>query len=189
MDMEFFPELELGLLNGWILLCVWIAIQGLSVIVLPKDVRSRLFEFDRSSWSKNQRVSFASGKLFGLAFLTLAALTPIEPDTIEFIIGVGIYIIGVSGLFSTLRSFGNTPLDQPVTRGLYKYSRHPQLFMLLIIGVGISVALGSWVLLLLRVSAFGLEHAGVIAEENECLRRFGEPYKEYMDRVPRYFLI
>lgn len=189
MEMEVFPALELGVLNGWILLCIWLIIQGLSVLVLPRDVRSRLFEFDRSSWSKNHRVLFALGKILGLVFLIMAALTAIDLDTIEFLIGLGMYILGVSGLISALHSFGSTPLDQPVTGGLYKYSRHPQLFTLLVIGVGIGVALGSWILLLLRVSAFALEHAGVIAEENECVRRFGESYKEYMDRVPQYFLI
>jgi protein-S-isoprenylcysteine O-methyltransferase Ste14 len=189
MEMEFFPTLELGWLNGWILLCLWFVIQGLSVVILSKDVRSRLFEFDRSNWSKGHRVSFASGKIIGVVFLIVAALTPLEFDTIEFFIGLGIYIIGLSGLFSAVHSFGSTPLDQPAATGLYKYSRHPQLVMLFIIGIGVAIALGSWILLLLRILSFGFEHAGVIAEEHECLKRFGESYKEYMKRVPRYFLI
>jgi protein-S-isoprenylcysteine O-methyltransferase Ste14 len=189
MEMEFFPTLGLGWLNGWVLLCVWFIVQGLSVVIVPKDIRSRLFEFDRSSWNKWHRVSFATGKVIGVIFLIVAALTPLEFTQIEFYIGLVVYVIGLSGLFSAVHSFGTTPLDQPVTTGLYKYSRHPQLTMLFIIGIGLGIALQSWILLILRVLAFGLEHAGVIAEENECLKRFGAPYKEYMERVPRYLLL
>jgi protein-S-isoprenylcysteine O-methyltransferase Ste14 len=33
-----------------------------------------------------------------------------------------------------------------------------------------------------------LQHLGILAEEEVCLRRYGEPYRAYMERVPRYFL-
>jgi protein-S-isoprenylcysteine O-methyltransferase Ste14 len=189
IEMEFFPTLVLGWLNGWILLCVWFIVQGLSVAIVQKDVRSRLFEFDRSSWSKGHRVSFALGKLLVVVFLIVAALTPLEFNAMEFFIGAGVYVVGLVGLFSAVHSFGETPLEQPVATGLYKYSRHPQLTMLFIIGIGLGIALQSWILLIIRILAFGLEHAGVIAEEIECLKRFGAPYKEYMERVPRYLLL
>ena len=51
MDMLIFPPLGIGWLNGWILLCFWWVIQGLSLLVVSKEVRARLFEFDRTSWS------------------------------------------------------------------------------------------------------------------------------------------
>ncbi|MGY5874540.1 MAG: methyltransferase [Candidatus Thorarchaeota archaeon] len=189
MEMEFFPTLELGLLDGLILLCLWWVIQGLSLLVVPKDVRKRLFEFDRSSWSKRHRVSFATGKLLGLVYLIVAALTPIKIDSIEFLIGLIVYAIGLLGLVVAIQNFANTPLDKPVAIGLYRFSRHPQIVMLFVIGIGLSIALSSWILLLFRIISFGLEHAGVIAEEKECLKRFGDSYKEYLEEVPRYVLI
>jgi protein-S-isoprenylcysteine O-methyltransferase Ste14 len=189
MEMEFFPMLGLGWLNGWILLLLWYLVQGLSLLLISKDVRERLFEFDRSSWSKGQRVSFVTGKMIALAFLILAVLTPIQANSIELLIGLSVFSIGLLGLVVALVNFKNTPLDKPVAIGLYKVSRHPQLVMLFVIGVGLSIALSSWILLILRVLSFGFEHAGVIAEENECLRRFGDSYREYMESVPRYLLL
>jgi protein-S-isoprenylcysteine O-methyltransferase Ste14 len=159
------------------------------LLVIAKDVRDRLFEFDRSSWSNSQRASFATGKILALVFLIVTVLTPIRIDSIEFFIGLGIYSIGLLGLVVSIYNFKNTPLDKPVAIGLYKFSRHPQLVMLFIGFIGLSIVLSSWILVVLRVLSFGFEHAGVIAEENECLRRFGDSYKEYMDSVPRYFLI
>ena len=188
MEIVFFPPLGIGWIYGWILLCVWWLFQGLSVLAVPKDVRERLFEFDRSSWRTSQRASFAVGKLVGLVFLIVVALTQINFDSIEFLIGMIVFVGGLLGLVIAIHNFQNTPLDSPVAIGLYKYSRHPQLVMLLIIGIGLSITLGSWFLLLLRIISFGLEHQGVIAEENECLMRFGSSYKEYLERVPRYFI-
>jgi protein-S-isoprenylcysteine O-methyltransferase Ste14 len=33
-----------------------------------------------------------------------------------------------------------------------------------------------------------LQHFGILAEEEVCLKRYGEPYRVFMERVPRYFL-
>jgi protein-S-isoprenylcysteine O-methyltransferase Ste14 len=187
--MEFFPALGLGWLNGWILLFFWFIIQGLSLLLVSKDVRERLFEFDRYSWNKSQRTSFATGKILAVVFLVITVLTPIKIDSIEFIIGLSIYSIGLLGLVVAIYNFKSTPLDKPVAIGLYKVSRHPQLVMLFIGFIGLSIALSSWILLILRILSFVFEHAGVIAEENECLRRFGDSYKKYMESVPRYLII
>ena len=189
MDMLFFPSIGIGWIYGWILLCVWYAVQGLSLLMVPKDVRDRLFEFDRSSWTTHQRISFATGKMIALVFLIIAALTPITPNSIEFLTGLILFAIGLLGLVVAIYNFQNTPLDSPVAIGLYKYSRHPQLVMLFVIGIGLSIALSSWFLLFLRIVAFGFQHPGVIAEENECLRRFGGSYREYLESVPRYLFV
>ncbi len=188
MDMELFPTLGLGWLYGWTLICFWYVVQGLTMILVPGDVRKRLLEFDRSSWTRGQRGLFATSKLTALIYLITAALTPIKIDSIEFLIGLGVFLMGLLGLVAAVRDFKNTPLDIPVAVGLYKVSRHPQLVMLFILGIGLGIALSSWILLVFRTLAFGLQHAGVIAEENECVRRFGDSYTAYTETVPRYLI-
>jgi protein-S-isoprenylcysteine O-methyltransferase Ste14 len=34
-----------------------------------------------------------------------------------------------------------------------------------------------------------LSHFGILAEEEKCAQQYGEPYRAYMDRVPRYFVL
>ena len=85
-------------------------------------------------------------------------------------------------------NFKDTPLDQPVTKGVYKISRHPQIAALFVIFLGICVAIGSWLALFMLVMSRLLQHLGILAEEEVCLRRYGESYRAYMERVPRYFL-
>ncbi|MHA1967517.1 MAG: hypothetical protein ACW964_06925 [Candidatus Hodarchaeales archaeon] len=42
--MEFFPTLEIGWLNGWLLLVIFFGIFGVIVLTSPKEVITRLYE-------------------------------------------------------------------------------------------------------------------------------------------------
>jgi len=184
--MELFPSLEIGWLNGWILLAFEFLIQGSLLLIFPKDVVSRLFS--RSGWSVKQRVFLILGKVFSLACLILIILTPLKINSSVFIVGLILYAIGLVGLVAAMLNFKDTPLSQPVTKGIYKISRHPQLVSLFVIFLGICVAIGSWAALLTLVTSKLFQHFGILAEEEVCSRRYGEPYRAYMEQVPRYFL-
>ena len=184
--MELIPTLKFGWLNGWILLCLLCLIEGFLLIVFPKDVVTRLF--DRSGWDKKQRTFTAIGKLFSLACLILIILTPLKIGSSALVMGTILYILGLVGLIVAILNFRNTPLGQPVTGGLYRLSRHPQILMLFVLFMGICVAIGSWLALLMLMISKLFQHLGILAEEEACLERYGDSYRAYMKRVPRYFL-
>ncbi len=184
--MELIPTLEIGWLNGWILLAFEFSIQGLLLLVFPKGVVSRLF--DRSGWSGKQKVFTIMGKVFSLACLILIILTPLKINSSAFIVGLILYAIGLAGLVVAMLNFKDTPLNQPVTRGVYKISRHPQIVALFVLFFGICIAIGSWAALFTLMMSKLLQHFGILAEEEVCLRRYGESYRAYMEQVSRYFL-
>ena len=184
--MELIPTLEIGWFNGWILLAFEFLVQGFLLLIFPKDVVSRLF--DRSGWSEKQRVFTILGKVFSLACLIFIILTPLKINSNVFIVGLILYAIGLAGLVVAMLNFKDTPLNQPVTKGVYKISRHPQIVALFVIFLGICVAIGSWAALFTLMVSKLLQHFGILAEEEVCLRRYGESYRAYMERVPRYFL-
>ncbi len=184
--MELFPTLEIGWLNGWILLAFEFLIQGTLLLVFPKDVVARLF--DRSEWSVKQRVYLLVGKVFSLLTLFLVIFTPLKINSIVFILGMILYVVGVVGLVVAMYNFKDTPLDQPVTKGLYKISRHPQIVAQVIFLLGICMAIGSWAALFSLLISKLLQHFSILAEEEVCLNRYGESYRTYIKRVPRYFL-
>jgi protein-S-isoprenylcysteine O-methyltransferase Ste14 len=184
--VDLMPPLEFGLLNGWVLLAFDFLIQGGLLLVFPKDVVSRLF--NRSGWSTKQKVFTIIGKVFSLACLILIAFTPLKINSILFIIGIILYVTGLAGLVIAMLNFEDTPIDQPVVKGIYKISRHPQIAALFLIFLGISVAIGSWMALFMLVMSKLFQHVGILAEEEACLRQYGESYHAYMGRVPRYFL-
>jgi protein-S-isoprenylcysteine O-methyltransferase Ste14 len=184
--MELFPKLGIGWLNGWILLAFEFLIQGSLLLIFPKAVVSRLF--DRSGWSKKQRVFTILGKVSSLACLILIILTSLKVNSIVFIAGSIAYIIGLAGLVVAMLNFRDTPPDQPVTKGVYKISRHPQLVALFVLFLGICIAIGSWPALFALAMSRLLQHFGILAEEEVCLKQYGESYRAYMKQVPRYFL-
>ena len=185
--MEFFPTLEIGWLNGWILLGVMSLAEGLLLVLSPKDIVTKLF--DRSGWDKKQKAFLLIGKLFSLACLALIILTPLKLGAHVFIIGTSLYGLGLVGLVAAILDFKKTPPGQLVTRGLYRVSRHPQILALFVIFVGMCLAIGSWVALLLLILSRLFQHPTILAEEEACFRHYGDFYRAYMRRTPRYFLV
>ena len=184
--MAVMPALRLGWLNGWLLLLVEWLLQGFLLLVFPKAVVVRLF--DRSGWSPKQKAFTVIGKLFSLACLVLIVLTPLKPRSGVFVVGLVVYAVGVAGLVMAMLNFRDTLPDQPVTKGLYRVSRHPQAVAIAVFIGGICLAVGSWAALLMLVLSKVFQHFGILAEEEVCLSRYGESYRAYMVDVPRYFL-
>jgi len=187
--MELIPTLKIGWFNGWILLCLVYSIFGILLIAFPKDVVSRLYDYDRSGWSKTQKVIYVIGKLLAFVCLVLIIFTPLKIRANIFISGIILFAFGLAGFIIALFNFKNTLLDQPVTRGLYRISRHPQVLMLFIMSVGICITIGSGLVLFIVIISSLFLHSRDLAEEKACLERYGDLYRAYMKRVPRYFLI
>lgn len=186
--MECFPALRSGWLNGWILVCLLYLMYGALLTTMPKEVRARLFYYDRSHWSKEQRFFYIMGRLSVLAFIGLVIFTPLKIGRGVFIPGLVLFVIGLVGFIIALSNFKNMPPLQPAMDGLYSISRHPQILMLFIAGLGMSIAVGSWLALLLLLIAKFFGHFRTLAEEKACLEQYGDSYRNYMKRIPRYFL-
>ncbi len=187
--MEIIPALKIGWLNGWILICLLYLIFGILLMAFPKDVVSRLYNYDRSSWGKTQRAFYIIGKLLALVCLVLIIFTPLKIRANIFIPGIILFALGLAGFITALFNFKNTLPDQPVTRGLYRISRHPQILMLFIMSIGICITIGSWIVLFIVIISSLFLHYRDLAEEEACLERYGDSYRAYMKRVPRYLLI
>ena len=105
-----------------------------------------------------------------------------------FILGGAFYLLGLLGFVLSLLNYKDTPLDQPVIKGLYRISRNPQQVSILLSYMGIGLAIGSWMAALLITIGSFMSHIRVIAEERSCLQQYGDSYRQYIEGVPRYFL-
>ncbi|MGC9350321.1 MAG: methyltransferase family protein [Anaerolineae bacterium] len=184
--MTWMPELGLGWLNGWVALALLGLTDGVLFLVFPKDVVERLF--DRSGWTQRQVVLTVLSKLCAVVCLVLLILTPLKVGSPVFFIGMGVVAVGLGGLVKALLDFRRTPPDEPVERGIYRISRHPQIVMSSIVLLGGCIAIGSWSAVLALLAARVLGHFSILAEEEVCLQQYGAAYREYMERVPRYLL-
>ena len=184
--MELFPTLKIGWLNGWLVIVLLGLTDGILFLVFPKGVVRRLW--DRSGWSQKQQVFTIAGKLCAFACLALLTFTPLKIGSPVFVVGVILILLGLAGLVKALFDFKITPLNEPVTRGLYRTSRHPQIVMSSLVLLGACIAIGSWLALAFWAVARLLEHFGIVAEEEICLEQYGDAYRIYLKRVPRYFV-
>lgn len=184
--MELIPALEIGWLNGWILLVLLYLIYGILLWAFPKDVVARLY--DKSGRSGRQKVLICTGSLLAFAYFALIIFTPLKIGANVFIPGIVLFALGLAGFVIALFNFKNTPLGQLATRGLYRISRHPQQLTFFISLFGICIAIGSWLALFIQIISSLFLHSRILAEEKACLERYGDSYKEYMKSVPRYFL-
>ena len=184
--MELSPELKFGLLNGWVPLVFFYVVFGILLMSFPKSVVVRLY--DRSGWTKTQRILSVAGKIFIVSWLFLVIFTPLVIDRAVFFLGAFLYALGLIGFALALLNYKDTPPDQPVTRGFYRISRNPQQVSILVAFFGISLAVGSWLAVLLIAIGAVAAHVRVLAEEQSCLEQYGASYESYMKRVPRYFV-
>ncbi len=83
-------------------------------------------------------------------------------------------------------NFATTPKEKPVTKGIYRISRHPMYFFGFLIYGGIGIASASWLYLLLAAAYIIFNNISVRVEERVCLKKYGDAYREYMNRTPRW---
>ncbi len=111
---------------------------------------------------------------------------PLRIGTAWFYTGLSIYILGMIIGIIAITSIAATQLGKPFTKGMYRYSRHPLSVSMFLVFLSIGVATTSWLYLLLSVVLMVVTHFMVAIEERSCLEKFGDTYREYMNRTPRW---
>jgi protein-S-isoprenylcysteine O-methyltransferase Ste14 len=94
---------------------------------------------------------------------------------------VGLIIFEIAGI-----PWAETAIDEPITKGLYRYSRHPIYIGVFVQYIGIGIASASGLFLLLIIISVILAILTTPAEERFCLEKYGETYRKYMSRTPRW---
>ncbi|MFX1320589.1 MAG: methyltransferase [Promethearchaeota archaeon] len=184
--MEIIPNFSFGLLNGWIYFVFYLIVFILVLSTCSKEVKKRLY--DRSLWDKKIKIITAIGKLFSFANIIMIFLATIQFGTIEFIIGTVLYSVGLIGLGIAIINYRNAPLDKPITIGLYKISRNPQMVMIYIMFAGMILIIGSWINLIFLCISIICAHFSILGEEKALTEQYGELYDNYKTKVPRYFM-
>ena len=117
------------------------------------------------------------------------------PRTPRMIVGLVLFLFGASFPIRVRRAFEaagtNIRPDQPtnalLTSGLFAHARNPVYVGGLIALFGVALVFGSDWMVLLLVPAFLVLHYGVVLREERYLEaKFGDAYRSYTARVPRY---
>ena len=85
-------------------------------------------------------------------------------------------------------SYCTADRDKLITKGIYRYSRNPMYVVFTIGFLGIAISCASlWLLLVLLPYVWAM-HGTILGEEQYCEKTFGDDYREYKKRVPRYII-
>lgn len=98
------------------------------------------------------------------------------------IIGFIVFLIGFVQIYHA--KFKNTGA---VTWGIYKYIRHPQYAAWSIFGLGMSLFWSRMIVWITYVAMLFIYFYLAHAEEQECLSKYGDDYREYMEKTGGLF--
>jgi protein-S-isoprenylcysteine O-methyltransferase Ste14 len=176
-------EFELGFWNAWIFMVPSLLLMLFSL---------RLFVEKRAPATKSVRLSKTKlsfclfSKFIYFAAVIYSVFLPLRLGTVWFYIGLPITLTGLIGSMITVVNWANTTAGKIVTTGLYRFSRHPIYLTQVILLLGVSIASASWVFLLFPI-VIGIGAVYFIKiEEAQCICHYGDAYREYMKRTPRW---
>ncbi len=183
--MSLTPAFEPGLWNAWIFMLLVLLHLPL-VVLFRKGVFKKTASVHASILTGTENKIFIFSKITMLSVFIYSIFLPLQLGTIWFSIGLPIYLLGLILQTIAWVNVATSPVDKPVIKGLYRYSRHPMYANLPLIFIGTGIASASWLFLLLSIILIITHFYNAIPEERECLEAYGNAYREYMDRTPRW---
>jgi len=136
--------------------------------------------------SRAYRVISYVSMVIELMAITYSIFLPFKLGTIWFYVGLTIFLLGLVVLTAASVNFATTPINKPITTGMYRYSRHPSYLALLLIYISVGIASASWIFLLVFIVQLVSMSIAAVEEERFCLEKYGDSYREYMNSTPRW---
>jgi len=185
--MKILPELQIGILNGWLPLVLYFIGLIVSVSCYSKEARIWLFNNPKDEKKTVLMIIRLSGQLAMVAMILMMVFTPLDIHKPIFLGGAVIYAMGFILEMSALYYFRKTLVGQPVVEGPYRFSRNPQWLGLFLVLLGSVIAAGIWLYIGIVTMVGVIYHIQILDEETACILKYGDSYRQYMRRIPRYF--
>jgi protein-S-isoprenylcysteine O-methyltransferase Ste14 len=185
-------------------LIVWVAFYGSYFVKMffrrQKDIRTDMLACGRKTTLHVEKMLKRS--VYAIAFIQLCSMFISDP-VIAWelpqscrLVGLGLALLGLIVLciaMYTIRDSWRAEIitDEQtalVTNGIYRYSRNPAASGFDLFYIGLAVTFCNWVLIFVSLMGLIQIHLQIIEEEKHLSGHFGEAYRIYNKRTPRYFL-
>ena len=188
--MSIIPELHIGWWNGWWYPVIF-GLVNLSLMAAygPRIFGKRLIRLPPFASRKERILSMGSMLLFARGMMIYSVFVTLEWATAWFYVGSSVFLLGLIIHTVAMLNFAKTPPDHPVVNGVYRCSRHPMQLVSIVMWIGVGIATASWVILVACGVQLFLSRPFLLAQERYCLDTYGEAYREYMRRTPRYLFV
>ena len=189
--MTAIPAFEIGVWNAWILQAVFLLAAMLPDLFMGQEAKLSMKRMSQSiPLNKRNKILANSTHVIIMPFVFVYSIfLPLKLGTVWFYIGLPIFLLSVVMYIITVINIANTSADQPVTRGIYRFMRHPIYLSGFLMYLGIGIASASWVVILCGVLWILFFIIVVPAEEAFLNAKYGDIYRNYMVRTPRWIEI
>ena len=181
--MSLIPAFEIGVWNAWLFMIIF-PLQWLWVLIVPRYITERTSHPADFKQDRRGKVMGRVNETFWIGATLYSIFLPLDIGTAWFYVGLGAFVIGVTILILATQTVARTAAGKPFTRGIYHFSRHPMYLSMILVYAGVSIAAASWLFLLITVTTFFLQRFQMMQEEGYCREKFGDAYREYMNRTP-----
>ena len=186
--MSLAPVFEIGLWNAWILQLLFFLTMIVPDFLIGKEGRKRTKRISQFvPFNRAEKILAYSTHVIIMPFVIVYSIfLPLETNTVWLYVGLPIFAVSLVMNVVIILNFAATPIDEPVTKGVYRILRHPIYFGGFLMYIGIGIACASWVVLLCAVLWLVLFHIVVPTEERFLVEKYGGAYQEYMNSTPRW---
>ena len=187
--MSWLPVFKIGIWNAWIFMVLLLIPTTIFPMLIAKEKMDKRMKGE-PSWSeltKTAKISFVITHMIVMPLtLIYSIFLPFKVGTMWFYIGLSICLLAlVMDVLFTI-SFITAPVEEPITTGIFAISRNPGYLSFFLMCVGIGLACGSWIFLLFAVVWIVAWHFGIPGEERNLIKKYGDAYRDYMKRTPRW---
>lgn len=183
--MPLIPAFKIGLWNAWIIIVLSFLTSIIPSLINKEAIAQRMGKW--KDLTKTEKiVALITHALVGPGLVIYSIFLPLKIGTVWFYVGIPICFLSLVMNLMAGVAFATTPLDELVTKGVYSISRHPAYLGGFLQYVVIGIACASWISLLCAVVWIISMSIGVIDEERFLLEKYGNAYREYMNRTPRW---
>ena len=183
--MSATPAFEISVWNAWIFMLLELLTFPLFFRVAT-DRAPKAESHNVAALPKVKKTLLYCSKIIYIPAFIYSIFLPLKPGTLWFYIGLPICLIALFMDVLCTILFITFPVEEPITTGIFAISRNPGYLSFFLMCVGIGIAGASCIFLLFALVWIAAWHFGIPGEERTLIGKYGDAYREYMQRTPRW---
>jgi protein-S-isoprenylcysteine O-methyltransferase Ste14 len=186
--MSLTPAFDIGVWNAWIFM-VLLFLSFIPTQMMKKEAQTKFNAgWASKKWTKAGRLAALTTHIAILPLTVIYSIfLPLKVGTVWFYAGLFICLVALAIYYMAMINIGRTQIvNEPVTKGVYRFSRHPIYLGGFLLFLGIGIACASWLFLLFALAWIILWLIAVPSEEKDVSEKYGDAYREYINRTPRW---
>ena len=171
-------------MSAFVMVIPIIIIRYALLSMLNKEALARAAYF--APLAGRERIAYWVYQVTTLFILGDLIFLKIRFDSDWFYIGIIVYGIGLILYAVSMVDYARPKTNGININGLYRISRNPMYIAYFICLLGCVLISNSWTLFILLMIFQISSHWIILSEERWCIKKFGEEYIRYMNKVRRY---